>query len=206
MKSEDVTHKPRLNANKNSSKCHVLIQLNSKCNFAINHAVLQWSFHLRIPLLHFGNPVISQRDDNSVPKQDSRRLSRLIVELNIARRNFSSYPNSHPLISASLHKVIDSYNRFIQLEGEVTIGIARYALMFKGELLDKNNMIFRGFAKFLFERGIGALTLRHGLTPDELGRFIEIICLKREDLLNRGGITTLWEKAAISSLATVRRS
>ncbi|NVN89507.1 MAG: HEAT repeat domain-containing protein [Desulfuromonadales bacterium] len=142
----------------------------------------------------------NQHDDTRLSESNIRILSSLIVELNITRRNFTSYPKGHPLITSSLNKVIEIYNRFLLQDDEVTIAVARNSLMVKGVLLDKNNIIFRDFAKVLFEHGIGALTLCRGLTVEELIQFNEIICLKREELLNRGGISELWENAAISSL------
>lgn len=145
----------------------------------------------------------NQLDDTCLPDSDIRLLSSLIVELNITRRNFASYPKGHPLIAASLNKVLDIYNRFLLQDGEITIAVARNSLMVNGSLLDKNNHIFSNFAKVLFDHGIGALTLRTGLTPLELISFNEIICQKREELLNRGGISELWKQAGISALQMV---
>ena len=139
--------------------------------------------------------------DNNSPVFDGKLLAGLIVELNIARRNFGSYPAGHPLVTSSLNKVVDIYHRLLAaVNTTVVIGVARTALVVQGELLDKNNTIFRGFAKVLFEHGIGALTLRQGLTIDELNDFNRILCLKREDLIARGGIMVLWEQSGIVSL------
>src|SRR5450631_3975931 len=99
---------------------------------------------------------------------DTGLLSRLLVELNIARRNFRSYPKDHPTIFVSFNKVIDIYNRLLNQEGSIVIGVARDALMVNDAVLDKNNLVFRDFAKVLFEHGIGALILRSGLSMEEL--------------------------------------
>lgn len=131
---------------------------------------------------------------------DIRLLSSLIVELNIARRSFSSYPSNHPVISSSLNKVIKTYNRILQHDEELTIAVTRNSLTVRNTQLDKNNTVFRDFAKVLFEHGIGALTLQRGLTPGELMSFNEILGLKREELLSRGGISRLWEETGITSL------
>lgn len=37
---------------------------------------------------------------------DTRLLASLIIELNISRRYFKSYPAGHPVIDASLNKVV----------------------------------------------------------------------------------------------------
>jgi len=152
------------------------------------------------PYFRDGDPVDIPKNESALSELDTSQLSRLIVELNIARRNFASYPKDHPLVAASLNRAIENYDRFLRINGEIIIGVTRNSLMIRGELLDRNNAIFRDFAKVLFEHGIGALTLRHGLTTDELKSLNEILCLKREEVLDRGGIATLWKKTAISSL------
>lgn len=131
---------------------------------------------------------------------DTRLLSRLVVELNIARRNFRSYPKDHPIVDASFIKVIDIYNQLLNQENDVVIGVARDALMVDDTVLDKNNLVFRDFAKVLFEHGIGALILRRGLSSAELRNFNIILSLKREEVQKYGGISTVWEKSKISSL------
>ena len=141
-----------------------------------------------------------QQNETSSHASDVKLLSSLIVEFNIARRNVGSYPKDHPLIAASLSKVIKIYHQLLEQDGVIVIGIARNVLMVNDILLEKNNLIFRGFAKVLFEHGIGALTLRRGLSLDELIKFYKILSLKREELLDMGGISLLWEQASISSI------
>jgi HD-GYP domain-containing protein (c-di-GMP phosphodiesterase class II) len=51
--------------------------------------------------------MINQRDRYQA-------LSTLIIELNIARRNCSSYPEGHPVIDSSLHKVLGVYKRVLE--------------------------------------------------------------------------------------------
>jgi HEAT repeat protein len=147
-----------------------------------------------------GNFVDTQQNKTSMRDSDVKLLSSLIVEFNIARRNIGSYPKDHPLITASLNKVIQTYNQLLEQDGVIVIGVARNVLMVNDVLLEKNNLIFKDFAKVLFEHGIGALTLRRGLSLDELRKFYEILCLKREELLNMGGISLIWEQASITSL------
>jgi len=144
--------------------------------------------------------VDSQESENSIHDSDIKLLSSLIVEFNIARRNQASYPKDHPLITTSLNRVIKIYNQLLEQGRPIIIGVARNTLMVNNTLLDKNNLIFRDFAKVLFEHGIAALTLHRGLSLDELKRFYEILRLKREELLNMGGISPLWKQASISSL------
>lgn len=132
---------------------------------------------------------------------EGKALAGLITELNIARRNYHSYPKGHPLIDASLHKVVHLYSGLMTTAQEILIGVTRDLLIIDSVPLDKSNLVFRNFAKVLFERGIGTLQLESGLTVDELKRFVIVLGLKREDIQQRGGIEQIWAKAGIRSLS-----
>ena len=143
----------------------------------------------------------NQRSDIQSSGIDIRALASLIIELNISRRNFKSYPKGHPVIEGAFQKVISHYNKLLEERDEVTIGVAKDALMFGTTILEKSNLVYRDFARVLFEHGIAVLTLRRGLTTSELENFNAILGLKREEINHRGGIEALWEKGKISSLA-----
>ncbi|MDA8429850.1 MAG: HEAT repeat domain-containing protein [Geobacteraceae bacterium] len=143
----------------------------------------------------------NQRSDIQSSGIDIRALASLITELNISRRNFKSYPKGHPVIEGAFQRVISRYNKLLDVQGEVTIGVAKDALMFGTTILEKSNLVYRDFARVLFEHGIAVLTLRRGLTTNELEHFNVILGLKREEINRQGGIEALWEKGQISSLA-----
>jgi len=132
---------------------------------------------------------------------DIRVLASLIIELNISRRNFKSYPKGHPVVEGAFQKVIALYNKLLDVQDEISIGVAKDALMFGTSVLEKSNLVYRDFARVLFEHGIGVLTLRRGLTTKELENFNLILGLKRDEINRYGGIKTLWEKGNITSLA-----
>jgi hypothetical protein len=132
---------------------------------------------------------------------DIRVLASLIIELNISRRNFKSYPKGHPVVEGAFQKVISLYNNLLEKQDEVTIGVAKDALMFGSTILERSNLVYRDFARVLFEHGIGILILRRGLTTKELENFNVILSLKRDEINRQGGIEPLWKKSQIKSLA-----
>ena len=131
---------------------------------------------------------------------DSQALANLILELNISRRNSRSYPKGHQVIDAALNKVLKSYAGLRETGEEIVIGVACNALLLGDAPLEKSNLIYRDFARVLYERGIGALVLRRGLDIKELRGFISILGAKREEIYAAGGIETVWEKSGISSI------
>ncbi|MBK5275525.1 MAG: HEAT repeat domain-containing protein [Desulfuromonadales bacterium] len=140
------------------------------------------------------------QNDISASDIDIKALSALIVELNISRRNFNSYPKGHPLIVASFQKVFFHYERLLEARDQVTLGFAKDTLMVGETSLDKANIVFRDFARVLFEHRIALLTLQSGLTPRELENFYKILSLKREEVKRHGGIEALWNKARITAM------
>jgi hypothetical protein len=131
---------------------------------------------------------------------DSRALFNLILELNISRRNSRSYPEGHQVIDLALGKVLNSYEGLLRAGREIVIGVACDALLLGDLPLEKTNLIYRDFARVLFERGIGALVLREGLTLAELRSFIAILGARREDVYGAGGIAEVWERAGIRAI------
>lgn len=147
--------------------------------------------------------MITQSNDIPVNAVESKSLATLIIELNIARRNSLAYPKGHPLIAASLHKVLRIYEELLNNHEELILGVTSDALMVTGVILEKTNLVYRDFSRVLFERGIGALIFQRGLTIGELTNFISILGLKREQIQNYGGIEQIWSKAGIAAM-TIR--
>lgn len=143
---------------------------------------------------------MTQSNDIPENRVSTRSLAALIIELNIARRNSRAYPKGHPVIAASLAKVLQSYEDLLSRHAEIVLGVTSDALMVDNTVLDKANVVYRDFSRVLFERGIGALLFHRGLTIEELNNFTIILGLKREQILQHGGIEQVWEKARITAL------
>ena len=136
-------------------------------------------------------------------KPDTSMLASLITELYIARRSSNTYPKGHPVIAASLAKVLCVYTNLVQEHNEIILGVTNEALMVNGVVLEKSNLVYKKFSRLLFERGIGALLFRSGVTIEEIKNFITILVLKCEKIQQYGGIEQVWAKAGITAM-TIR--
>lgn len=145
--------------------------------------------------------MITQTKDIPATPVDSKSLATLIIELNIARRNCRAYPKGHPVVAASLAKVLNIYEDLLNTHEELIIGVTSDALMVDGVILEKSNLVYRDFSRALFERGIGALLFHRGLTIEELTNFTVILGLKREQINLHGGIEQVWTKARITAMS-----
>ncbi len=140
---------------------------------------------------------------NDIPSDtgDARSLATLIIELNIARRNCRAYPAGHPVVAASLAKVLSVYEELLNKHDELILGVATDTLMVDGVALEKTNLVYRDFSRALFERGIGAILFHRGITIEELTAFTIILGHKREQINLLGGIEQVWAEARITSMS-----
>jgi len=122
--------------------------------------------------------------DNNVQKipLDAKLLSYAIIELNISRRNVAMYPGDHPLVERSLNNAFKFLKQLFDIRSVITLAIARDTLIIDHYQLDKKNPVFTDFARTLSRMNIAFLTLKKGLTKDELYRFHRFITEKAEDL------------------------
>jgi hypothetical protein len=128
---------------------------------------------------------------------DTRLLSDFIFELNISRRCVTSYPKGHPLIHASVEKVVSLLPTLLEFREEITLGIARDSLIFEKSFLDRKNPVYKDYAKVLFSRGVVTLTFEKRLEADEILRFNEILGLSQETIREKGGVEGMVDSASI---------
>ena len=131
---------------------------------------------------------------------DTKLLSDFIYELNIARRCGISYPQGHPRVQASVKKVMDLLRQLLEFREKLALGIAREVIVIEKFHLDKNNPVYRDYAKSLFQLGIATLTIHKDLTEEEFLQFNGILGLNRERLKKQGGILSLFQASGIKHL------
>jgi len=102
---------------------------------------------------------------------DARSLSDAITELNISRRNVSIYPKDHPAVERSLKRSFEFLQKIFEARPEITLAVAKDALIIGDSTLDKKNLAFREFALHLNRLNIAFITLLKGITADEIYEF-----------------------------------
>ncbi|RMG58349.1 MAG: hypothetical protein D6713_07950 [Deltaproteobacteria bacterium] len=110
-----------------------------------------------------------------------------VIEMNIARRNVSIYPPGHPSIAASVRRALEKLNELFALQETVTLAVTGDVVVAGDAELDRKNAVFRDFSSHLHGLGISLVTLKKGLTEDELLTFCERVLArsKREGPLRR---------------------
>ncbi len=106
---------------------------------------------------------------------DAKLLSDAVIELNISRRSVGLYPPEHPIVRTSIERAFEHLQKLFEIRAEITLGIAKDALIVDEFTLDRRNPVFREFAQTLHTKGIAAITFSMGLSQRDLTRLHEII-------------------------------
>lgn len=128
----------------------------------------------------------------------SKAVAAVAGELNIARRNWTSYPHGHPVVVSSLQKLQSAFSKLLNLQMPVQIGVTREELLLGEGIVEKGSVLCSLAAAAFFERGIGTLLVRQEPQLEELQDMLRLLTLKREDILAEGGIEKLWGASTIT--------
>jgi hypothetical protein len=121
-------------------------------------------------------------DDIEKIPLDARLLSYAIIELNISRRNVAIYPGDHPSVKNSLSTAFKFLKQLFNIRPQITLAVAKDTIIIDKYHLDKKNPVFRDFALTLSNMNIAHITLKTGITKDELYGFHRFITEKLDDL------------------------
>ncbi len=147
-----------------------------------------------------GNPQENINPDSGeqLGSSEGELLSQLILELNIARKNYAIYPLGHSQIATSIQKAYGLLARLVSSRAELIIGAAKDCIVTDNNTLDFKNPVHREFSNALHSLNIAAISFDNGLTQEELSDFFKVIATGLEDrerchdlvsAMNESGIT-----------------
>jgi len=131
---------------------------------------------------------------------DTKILGQAIIELNIARKNFSIYPSGHAQLERSIDRAHSVLNRLLETAPELTVGVAKDCLFIGDSYLDRKNLVFKDFALALYSRDIAAVTFQAGLTKIDIHGFCRILTRDTFEIREAGGIRQVVHDASISHI------
>jgi hypothetical protein len=89
--------------------------------------------------------------------QDGELLSQLILELNIARKNFAIYPLGHSQIAVCIENAYGLLARLMNSRAELIIGVAKDRIVTGNNEHDFTNPVHREFSQSLHSLDIAAV-------------------------------------------------
>ena len=91
-----------------------------------------------------------------------------LVRVSIALHKHATYPPGHPALVAADSALAAAADALFVDRPSLGIGVARRALLIDGVPADSSNAVVKELAERLHRREVGGITLRRGVTPDEL--------------------------------------
>lgn len=119
-------------------------------------------------------------------------FAHFIQQLSIYRRHLLTYPEGHPLLSASGEKALALAEKLFSHKDTVQCTVVKKRLYLDKIPLVAQNRILENFAASLSSKGIVLLKFKLGLSAEEISRFCTVLNFSPDEILARGGL----EKAA----------
>jgi hypothetical protein len=117
---------------------------------------------------------------------DFKPLIRALIELNIARKNVLFYPGSHIQVDKSIDLAHRCLHLLLTKVEAIQLFVAKDCLSVRGCRLDPANAVLQELRTALKSKNIAVLTLRQGLSKEEVADFLQQIT--RDD--EAGGLGT----------------
>jgi hypothetical protein len=120
---------------------------------------------------------------------------KVLAGLNLAKKNFSLYPEGHIICVNALEALGNLFDTFLGRYGELKLEIEKDQIFYQGEAV-LSEPPGEGSLPFTFFRdGIRTLSFTRGINPEELREFLRIISRNRDLPDEPGGdmVTDFWE-------------
>lgn len=137
------------------------------------------------------------------PEPDARNLAHFIYELNISRRQLSTYPPGHPLIHSSTEKVLTLLDRLFEGRETISFGVSQEGLLFDRKWLNKKNPAFRDLAAALARLGIAVLSFHRKPQREELLKLNQILSSDRQAIRASGGFARLLAEQRVTHIEII---
>jgi hypothetical protein len=95
-------------------------------------------------------------------------IQQLLMRLAVAINRRRAYAATHPMVVAAEEQLMELLTAALDGRGTLAIGVAHHELLIDGTPIESRNNAARELAVRLHRRGVGALSLEHGVTIDQL--------------------------------------
>ncbi len=156
-----------------------------------------------------GGPPDTTGNSDNHPGTDMRRILKIVVELNISRKNIFSYPPGHDQIQQSLERAFQVIDSFLQEIPSFTLGISGESLMVEVERpgtlptvlpLDPSHVACRDLARTLKQYNLATMKIFSGLDREELHRLLSVISQQPEFVADQGGLESVFNGAGLENI------
>ncbi len=119
---------------------------------------------------------------------DALTYANILIELNKAVKMRNFYPQGHPNLDAAFGKAYAMLKNHLDGYGDIKWRLDQKGFYFDKLPLAPGNQEIGGLAKKLFFRRIKEMTITPAATPADIKKFLTILNIETEALLEKGGI------------------
>lgn len=142
-----------------------------------------------------------KKNESSTNKEHLLKLvTKFVLELNMARKKISFYPEGHPEIEEQIEKLKSIMTKIFDRKKTISLGIAKDKIFFEDILLDPKTPGLREFAEILFNQGVIFLTISSKVTLDELVKFFKRISQPAEIIRKSERLDNFMKKENIENI------
>ncbi len=146
-------------------------------------------------------PIAHRNTSQPSDDIDQGPLIQAVIDLHIARRTLLIYPITHEQVKRSIIKAFKNLGQILSRSESITLVVLKEGIAVGDQVLESKSPVLADFAGILKDYEIATLSIQKAVAINELGRFLQLICLDREKIVTRGGITTVVEKLAFRGIS-----
>jgi ribosomal protein L29 len=133
----------------------------------------------------------------------SRELTEFLVELATSLQKRAMYPDGHPMLLATVDRLLARLETILRERPALAIGVARHQLLLEATATDPGNALCRELAARLHRHRIAALRFARGVTADQLGELLARLAVEptrgQRPLGASPGMLPAWEHIAVEA-------
>lgn len=131
----------------------------------------------------------------------SRELTEFLVELATSLQRRAMYPDGHPMLLATVDRLLARLETILRERPALAIGVARHQLLLDAAATDPGNALCRELSSRLHRHRIAALRFARGVTTEQLGELLTRLAVEpargQRPLGASAGTLPAWEHIAI---------
>jgi len=134
--------------------------------------------------------------DSNLNTQIANALTCLVKQIKALRY----YPPKHPALQTAAEESLRAFQPLLANTSHFSLTVRKDGFLFDEQPVAKSNQVLTQLSTFCFARRIQYLTILPDLRASDLHRFIHFLNLDPQEVLRRGGIATILERAHVSTI------
>ncbi len=120
-------------------------------------------------------------------------VSDLLISLQATLKFSRLYPLQHPLLTGAVNRLKDNINKFFSANSILRLRLKRQQIYTSGKLLNRGDELLETLALAIYRLGIRELSFYQGVSEEDLLKFIVVVNMDANLLVEKGGIENIWE-------------